>query len=242
MQLIKTVKSLAGVKLVRRKTAPTRESAKLAYLRPEMQDGITSSQRFVLIGASTGGPQTIRQIVEDLPSDYPLPIICAQHMAQGFMPGFVTWLNEAKTLKAKIAEDGEHLLPGHFYLAPDDFHTGLNANGQVFLASAPKEFGMRPSVAFLFRSAIPFAERIIAVLLTGMGRDGADDMGRLLKGGARTIAQNKASSIVFGMPAEAIALGHAQEVLGTNEIARKLIALENQGLHFSKTAQTIDKR
>jgi two-component system chemotaxis response regulator CheB len=239
--LLRTVKSLAGVKLVRRTKQVRRDTTKLSgqhstTLAPRQE------KKIVLIGASTGGPQTIKNIVDELPPNFAWPIVCVQHMAHGFLPGFVSWLNESKTVKAKIIQDQEIIEPGCFYLAPDDYHLGLKSSGKAYLSSEPKEYGMRPSVSFLYRSVASFAHSTIAILLTGMGRDGAEEMGIILKKGGLTIAQDQASSIVFGMPAEAIALGNASEVLPANMIAARLRMLARNTVKDTDSDDLVFKR
>ncbi len=241
--LLRTLKMLAGIKLVRRMQKNTgthavsgqrgpdgaadKASAVAAHPvpRPALSSVPSPTQPILLIGASTGGPQTIKKIVHQLNSDFRFPIVVAQHMAQGFLPAFADWLNEAKTVRAKIAEEGENLQSGHLYLAPDDFHTGIDKQGRISLSSDAKEFGLRPSVSFLFRSAASCGRRTVAVLLSGMGRDGAVELGLIKNAGGITIAQDEESCIVFGMPGEAIKLGNAQHVLAPAAIADFILNL-----------------
>lgn len=217
-KLIKTVKSLSGVKLITRHNhgADEKSPKLIPHVRP------SSQQRVVLIGASTGGPQALKKIVDGLTPNYPFPIVVTQHIAMGFLNGFAMWLNESKTVVAKIAEENELVRPGHLYLAADDVHTGLRVDGTIFFSNAEKEYGLRPSVSYLFRSAQSYAPKVLAVLLTGMGRDGSAEIGLIKTGGGITIAQDKETSIVFGMPGEAVRLGNAQYVLALPLITKML--------------------
>ncbi|MBX9688758.1 MAG: chemotaxis-specific protein-glutamate methyltransferase CheB [Candidatus Obscuribacterales bacterium] len=224
--LIKTLRSLSGMRLVRR-ISKTNNSRVGTAEREETKVCSSSiwSGRVILIGASTGGPQTIKQLVADLPENFPLPIVVVQHIAQGFLPGLVRWLNESKSVKAKLAENGELLQSGFLYLAPDDQQCGINSRGEIVLTDAAKENGLRPAVSYLFRSGLKYRGKLSAILLTGMGTDGALELGLLKNAGVDTIAQDKESSIVFGMPAEAIKLGNARQVLSVTAISAYLKVL-----------------
>ena len=216
-KLVKTVKSLNGVKLITRRSYPAVDKRSSC---PKVEPSL--SRRIILIGASTGGPQALKKIVDALEPSFPFAIVVTQHIASGFLKGFVAWLNESNTVKAKVAEQDELVLPGHLYLAADDVHTGLSAEGRIFFSTDEKEYGLRPSVSHLFRSAQSYSSRAVGVLLTGMGRDGAAELAVIKNGGGITIVQDEESSIVFGMPGEAVRLGNAQYVLSLGEIAGML--------------------
>lgn len=220
-RLIKTLKSLSGVKLVKRNYRPaeTAEESQSAHSIP-FHEG--RECKIVVLGASTGGPQTIKQILDELPGEFAFPIVVAQHISSGFLPGFASWLNESSKIRAQIAHEGAELQAGNLYLAPDNMHTGLSSERTIFLSNADKEYGLRPSVSFLFKSAAQLGNKVVAILLTGMGRDGGSELGLIKNAGGLTIAQDKESSIVFGMPAEAIKLGNAQYILPPSQIAQIL--------------------
>jgi two-component system chemotaxis response regulator CheB len=178
------------------------------------------------IGASTGGPLVLQTILTGLPKDFSVPLLIVQHIAQGFLPGLVDWLNQTTGVKVHIAAHGTAILPGHAYLAPDGLHMGLSGRGHIALSGAEAEGGLRPSVAHLFRSLTRCCGTdAVGVLLTGMGKDGAEELKRMKDIGAVTIAQDRASSVVHGMPGEAIALGAATFVLPAQQIASALVAL-----------------
>lgn len=177
------------------------------------------------IGASTGGVEALREMLTELPGDMPA-ILIAQHMLPGFTGAFSRRLDSLCAMEVKEAEHGEEVLQGVAYVAPGGRHLTLvrRAGGYVLrLTDEPPLNRHRPSVDMLFRSMVEAAgPQAIALLLTGMGSDGAEGMLALRQAGARTIAQDEASSVVFGMPRQAAALGAAQEVLALGEMPRRL--------------------
>jgi two-component system chemotaxis response regulator CheB len=221
-QLKQTLKLMSEVKVVRRwPDAAKRRAAAPLPMRPKQ--GIP---RVVVIGASTGGPPVLKRILSGLPRNLPWPILIVQHISAGFLPGLAKWLSESGDVPVCIAASGLAPAPGCAYLAPDGFHMGVDRQGRITLADSEPESGLRPAVGYLFRSAAEvYGARAVGVLLTGMGRDGADDLKRLKDLGALTFAQDKESSIVHGMPGEAVALGAASYVLSPEEIAAALAGL-----------------
>jgi two-component system chemotaxis response regulator CheB len=187
--------------------------------------------RLVGIGASTGGPLVLQTILSGLNRNFPAPLLIVQHIARGFLSGMVEWLNQTTGLHVHVAAHGACPLPGHVYIAPDDFHLGVEASGMLVLAHEPPENGLRPAVSWLFRSlALHAGPNAVGVILTGMGKDGAAELKTLKDRGAFTIAQDRDSSVVHGMPGAAIELGGASVVLPAERIAGALIAeLERWG-------------
>ncbi|HSP58811.1 MAG TPA: chemotaxis response regulator protein-glutamate methylesterase [Halomonas sp.] len=189
---------------------------------------LMTSEKLVIIGASTGGTEAIRQVLEPLPANSPA-ILITQHMPGGFTRSFAERLNRLCQISVKEAEDGERVVPGHAYIAPGDTHLKLarsGANYIVRLDDGPPVNRHRPSVDVLFHSAAAQAGRnAIGVLLTGMGKDGAVGLLEMREAGAETLAQDEASCVVFGMPREAIALGGACDVVALDDIAPKLMSL-----------------
>lgn len=218
--LINTVKLMSEVKVVRRwPRQPI--AAPVPFASPDVARA--DSIQVIAIGASTGGPAALQTILAGLPKDFPYPVLIVQHMTPGFVHGFVDWLGNASGFPVRVATDGEALLPGHAYVAPDDFHMGVRQGNRVQLTRNIKENTMCPSVSYLFGSVEKaYGANVVAILLTGMGRDGADELKRLKNVGAMTIAQDEASSVVHGMPGEAIQIGAAQHILSPQEIARTL--------------------
>jgi two-component system chemotaxis response regulator CheB len=225
-RLIITVKLMSEIKVVRRNARDTREhglDSAVQALAPKAASGI----RVVAIGASTGGPPVLKEILSRLGKDFPLPLLIVQHIASGFVGGFAQWLSGASDIPVRIASHGELPLPGHGYMAPDGFHLGLSEGLRIALSDDPPECnGLRPSVAYLFRSvATTVGPRAVGILLTGMGRDGAEELKLMKDRGAITIAQDEESSVVHGMPGEAIKLGAAMYVLSPEGIAAMLATM-----------------
>lgn len=229
--LLETVKLMSEVKVVRRRPRPvssrTAASATDAARKTEPPGGAVPP-RLVGIGASTGGPPVLQTILGGLPRSFPLPVLVVQHIAPGFLAGMADWLAGTTGLQVRIASYGAVPLAGHVYLAPDDFHMGMGRGGRIVLSREPPENHVRPSVSFLFRSlAEHYGPAAVGVLLTGMGRDGAQELKAMNDRGAATIAQDHATSVVHGMPGSAIALNAASQILPAERIAGALIALAN---------------
>lgn len=223
-ELIQTIRLMSEVKVVRRLPHLIK---KLALPTPAAKvEAVPAEIKLVVVGGSTGAPLVLQAIFSHLPKEFPVPVLTVQHIAAGFISGFAEWLNAASALQIRIAIDGEYLLPGHVYLAPDGLHMGVADGNRVMLSKDTPENGLRPSVSYLFRSAAQvFGKNAVGVLLTGMGNDGAEELKLMKDKGAVTIAQDKESSIVHGMPGEAIALGAATYVLPAEEIASALITV-----------------
>ena len=186
------------------------------------------SGRIVFIGASTGGTEAIKEILVGFPAQMP-PVMIVQHMPEMFTASFARRLDGACALRVKEAEHGEALLPGTAYLSPGHSHLAIRhvpGGYQCVLARSEPVNRHRPSVDVLFRSA---AEQTggaaIGVLLTGMGKDGAQGLLDMRRAGAWTIAQDHDSCVVFGMPREAVALGAACEILALKSIAARVLGL-----------------
>ena len=224
-RLVETVKLMAEVKVVRR--WPRREHAvppSPVTARPDRKI------RLVAVGASTGGPQVVAEILARLPVDLAAPILIVQHIAPGFTEGLVEWLDQATRLSVKLAEPGEAVQPGTVYLPRNGFQMGIGKDQRIHLTNGPTEEGFSPSASYLFRSvADAYGRSALGILLTGMGRDGAAGLKRLREAGGVTIAQDEESSIIFGMPAEAIRLGAAEHVLSPEQIAGMIRSLVKNG-------------
>lgn len=221
--LRQTVRLMAEVKVVRRWAKPRAGGRPLVAVSaaPEPRAALP---RLVGIGASTGGPPVLQTILSALPRDFGSPILIVQHIARGFLPGMVEWLNQTTGLHVHIAAHGALPTPGHAYIAPDDFHLGVGTAGRLLLAREPPENGLRPSVSYLFRTlATNGGANAIGVLLTGMGKDGAVELKQMRDAGCFTIAQDRESSVVHGMPGEAIEIGAAVQILPADRIAGALI-------------------
>ena len=179
----------------------------------------------LLIGASTGGPPAIEEVLQGLGGDCPVPVLVVQHMPQGFTRAFADRLNIHLPLEVREAEDGMPMEPGRVYIAPGGWHLRITREGarsHCSLSLKPEGLAHRPAVDELFFSALPVARRTAVVLLTGMGRDGAEGMRQLAALGAYTVAQDEASSVVFGMPGAAVMLQAVREVLPLSRIGPRL--------------------
>ena len=182
--------------------------------------------KVIAIGASTGGPLVLHTILSSLPPDLPVPLLVVQHMATGFIQGFVEWLAQTSRLPVHVARHGERLSSGHVYISPDGVQMAVAPDLTICLTSDSPENGLRPSVSYLFRSvAQVFGPNAVGVLLTGMGKDGAQELQPMQERGAITIAQDKESSVVHGMPGEAISLAAATYVLPPEKIVETLVSL-----------------
>ena len=194
---------------------------------PMINNPLVSTEKLIIIGASTGGTEAIREVLTPLPPDAPAVLI-AQHMPPGFTKSFAQRLNGLCRIAVKEAEHGERVLPGHAYIAPGHAHLLLARSGANYIAQLSDEPPVnrhRPSVDVLFRSAATHAgKNALGVILTGMGRDGAAGLLEMKRAGAHTFAQDEASCIVFGMPREAIALGGADEIVPLAEMSRRVMA------------------
>ena len=186
----------------------------------------TKTQPLIIVGASTGGTEAIKDFLIGLPVDAPAVLI-AQHMPEMFTKSFSQRLDSLAKISVKEAEDGEPVVPGWAYVAPGHSHLLLKQLGGAYFLELSQALPVnrhRPSVDVLFRSAANQAgSNAIGVILTGMGKDGALGLLEMKQAGARTIAQNAETCVVFGMPKEAIALGGADEVLPLNQIASKVM-------------------
>ncbi len=220
-ELVRLVKSMAEVRVVRRRREPTREDQLPSV--PGLSGLELAAPEIVAIGASTGGPQTLRQVLCGLPANFPLPIVVVQHTTAGSANTLVDWLGSTARMPVCIAEDGQSIQGPGVYIAPSGHHLVVRGR-RLALEDGPPVSLHRPSATMLFRSvAAAYGKRSIGVLLTGMGDDGATGLLELRAAGALTIAQDESSSIVFGMPAEAIRIGAAEHILPPDRIADVLV-------------------
>lgn len=231
-ELIQMVKLMAEVKVVRRwsrKPGPPAQGLQAPPPRPSLV-GLSVRCEAILIGASTGGPLPIRTILSTLPPEFPAAVLVVQHIAAGFGAGFAEWLAGASRLPVHIAAEGELVAPGHVYIAPDEAHMGVREGPRIRLGHGEPENGLRPSVSHLFRSAaIVYGKRAVGILLSGMGRDGAEELKGLRDLGAVTFAQDQESCVVFGMPGEAVRLGGAMYTMPPEAIAAAVVSLAAAG-------------
>lgn len=187
-------------------------------IKPSVIESFEPTERVIIMGASTGGPQTLAYILESLPPNIP-PILIVQHMPEGFTKPFAERLNRLCEFEVKEAEEGEYISRGLVLVAPGGFHMTVSKTGRIQLHRGPLIHGVRPAVDPLMESAAEsFGSKTIGVLLTGMGRDGAYGMKKIKEKGGFTIAQDKRTSVVFGMPRAAIEEGCVDVVLPLHKI------------------------
>jgi two-component system, chemotaxis family, protein-glutamate methylesterase/glutaminase len=223
-ELVRTVKMMSEIKVVRRFSHTVKPLPPVKTVVPNLKEA--GEFQLIAIGTSTGGPPVLNKLLSLLPADLSVPLLIVQHIAPGFIVGFVDWLSSASGFPMHIAENNQKPLPGHGYVAPEDFHIGIASGLRIVLSNHAPENGLRPSAAYLFRTvAQVLGPRAIGVLLTGMGKDGARELLEMKNAGALTIAQDEASSIVFGMPGEAVKLGAAEYILPPEAIAEMLVSL-----------------
>jgi two-component system chemotaxis response regulator CheB len=228
-ELVQTVKLMSEVKVVRRWRRTPRNTS-VCEIAPEVNlRKVTGNIRLVAVGASTGGPPVIQTVLSDLYKDFQAPILIVQHMAAGFIPGFAEWLARQSNLPVHVAVHGEQALPGHVYIAQDGSHMKADSGGRILLSKDEPENGHRPSVSYLFRSvASHYGKNAVGVLLSGMGKDGAEELRLMKNEGAVTIVQDRESSVVYGMPGEAVRLGAMTYVLSPEKIGAVLNGLANR--------------
>lgn len=228
--LIETLKLMSEIKVVRRWSKD--HTGKKPALVPAVSVSNDHKIEIVAIGASTGGPPVLQTILAGMDSSFPAPVLVVQHIAKGFIEGLTDWLSHTTGMKASIARHGERAIDGRVYFAPDDRHMGINSSSRILLSAAEPENGVRPSVSYLFRSAREaFGKSTAGVLLTGMGKDGADELLAMHDAGGVTIAQDMETSVVFGMPGEAVRLGAADHVLAPDLIAQVLTRIAGARCH-----------
>lgn len=226
-QLVTTLAVMAGVHVIRRwENAPGRNSvreasefAASAVVRPEL----------IAIGASAGGPSALSTLLKGLPADLPVPVVVVQHMPDEFISGLARWLSEGSPVPVRVASDGLVLAPGMVHLSPGAAHLTVARRGQTLVAQLvhePGKYRYRPSVDVLFESVAQVCgQASIGILLTGMGDDGAAGMLAMRETGAHTLAQDKTSCTVFGMPAAAIELGAAEQVIPLSRLSTVVLNL-----------------
>jgi two-component system, chemotaxis family, protein-glutamate methylesterase/glutaminase len=224
-ELLAMAKAMAQVKVVRRwgsqpaspRTAPAARAA-------------PGASRLVAIAASTGGPAALQRILEALPGDFPAPLLIVQHIATGFVAGLAEWLGSMCNLRVKVAEANDLPSARTVFLAPDHRHLGIGPDCRIVLSDAAPINGFRPSATYLFETgARAYGAAMTAVVLTGMGSDGVQGLHAVKAAGGRVIAQDQTTSVVYGMPREAVVAGLVDWELGIRDVAARLTTLAAGG-------------
>ncbi len=223
-EIISKVKTASTARVRELKPIAERHTAD-AVLPAAAGKHFRTTDKLIALGASTGGTEAIREVLEVMPADSPAMVI-SQHIPEAFSKPFSERMNRCSPMTVSQAEDGEQILPGHVYIAPGDSHLLVVRDGARFrcqLSDGPPVNRYRPSVDVMFRSvAQNIGPNAISVLLTGMGSDGAKGMLEMREAGAYTLAQDEASSVVWGMPGEAVALGAADEQVTLSSMAGRI--------------------
>jgi two-component system chemotaxis response regulator CheB len=230
-KLISMIKLMAEVKVITRKPSKRVHVTK-NQIPQKTGFALTNenliNRKIVAIGVSTGGPQVLQKIFSKLTSKFPCPILVVQHITTGFLEGLVTWLITTTKIPVYIATQNETMLPGHIYFAPNNYQMGVKGFGKIVLTENEANNGICPSVAHFFNSVEKeYGNKAIAIILTGMGRDGAVELKQLREAGALTIAQDKESALIYGMPGVAAEINAADFFLNTEQIAELLLKMEN---------------
>jgi two-component system chemotaxis response regulator CheB len=192
-----------------------RTSSTIPAVRPDFH--------VVAIAASLGGPKALAEVLDDIPGGFPAPVVICQHITPGFSDDLARWLASETGHRVHEASDGQRLVKGEFYVAPSHLHLLVSAGGVIKLDDGPPVGGFKPSCDVMLRSvAQGFGARAVGVVLTGMGSDGAKGLKEIRAAGGHTIAQDRETSIVFGMPGQAVALGAAELVLPLDRIGEQL--------------------
>ena len=217
-ELIQTIKLMSEIRVV--KILPGwRKIVNKSHANILPAPKITNDFQLIAIGASTGGPMAIQKILSGLPKELPVPVLIVQHISAGFTEGFVTWLSTTSNIPLRIAKNGEIPKAGNGYIAPEGYHLGVEKGPVIKFSSLPPDNGLKPSVSHLFHSVAQcIGKNAIGVLLSGMGTDGANELKAMKEIGAMTIVQDEDSSVVFGMPGEALKIGAACHVLSIEKI------------------------
>jgi two-component system chemotaxis response regulator CheB len=224
-KLISTVKLISRIKVITHPRARLMQAHVEQFKSTDNPDIVRTEYEIVAIGASTGGPGAVLDILRGLPANFPLPILLLIHLAEPFAMALAEWLDSQSPLRVRYARDREPLPLTGVVMAPAGKHLVVSQR-LLRLTNDPELHSCRPSVDVLFESvAREFGSRSITCLLTGMGKDGAMGMLSARRAGGVTIAQDQSSSVVFGMPGEAVRLGAAGRVLPVDEISRELIQL-----------------
>lgn len=225
-KVVQTVQAMAGVHVIhhwgrQQSVSSNKPKTTLDRMAPRLMD-VSRYQDLKVIGiaSSTGGPSALAAVLGDLPADYPLPILVVQHVSPGFTTGLVEWLGSVTKMQVDVATYGDRLKPGTIVFAPDDYHLQVTQSGEFELAHSPAYKGLRPSANPLFESlARHYGKKSVGIILTGMGDDGANGMESLHNAGGLTIAQNKESCVVYGMPNEAVIRNAVDAQMNLTEIA-----------------------
>jgi len=229
-ELVRRVKAAAAANMstltADTKVVPANSDAVAGMSMRDPLERAKVKSKLIAIGASTGGTEALKDVMMQMPAECP-PIVISQHIPESFSAPFANRLNECSAVQVKQAEDGDLIMPGHAYLAPGDDHLMIVKEGtnlRCRLSKSPPVNRHRPSVDVMFDSVVQaMGKNAVGVLLTGMGNDGAKGLLNLKNAGAATIAQDEKTSVVWGMPGEAVKLGAAQQIEALMRIPERIM-------------------
>jgi two-component system chemotaxis response regulator CheB len=227
-KLTNLVKVMAEVSVITRKPRlKEKPSTTPVSVRQKVQFEDLILPEIIAIGVSSGGPQALQIVFSKITSQFPAPIVVVQHITDGFLDSLANWLGNTSDIEIQIAKNDEILQAGHIYFAPNGFQMGVTKSLQVKLNESDGTYNFVPSAAYLFRDiARTFSKNAIGIILTGMGSDGSKELKLMLDNGAITIAQDKESSLIHGMPGMAIQHGSAKYILSAEDISQLLADIE----------------
>jgi two-component system chemotaxis response regulator CheB len=224
--LINKVKSAVTSNLLRyteHTGSPIRVKAEPKQIAPFQGD----LKHIISIGTSTGGPRALQEVIPYLPANIPAAVLIVQHMPPGFTKSLALRLDGLSEINVKEAENGDVLKPGWAYLAPGDYHLSVNKASRDYIININQDMpmtGHRPSVNYMMNSVADCGHKnLIAVMMTGMGSDGSVGIAKIKAAGGKTIAQNEATCVVYGMPKSAVATGAIDKIVALNDIAKEII-------------------
>ncbi len=211
-------------KMIIEKTELTPPAGDFSSLSVKPSPGLSGGKActLVVIGASTGGPSAVREVLKGLPGNFPVGILLSQHIEEGYDEGYARWLDEGTELTVRISEENDTIQPGTVLVAPSTYHLCCTKQ-KAYWDDSPKLQNQKPSVdKMFFSAAASHGSGVIGVLLTGMGRDGADGCLKILQSGGRTLVQDRETSLIYGMPKAAAELNAATKILPLQKISSEL--------------------
>ncbi len=212
------------------------KSRKINYTRPSQEPTInpvknnfkkSSNNKFpvLAIGSSSGGPKALKKVLSTLPKNFPAATIIVQHMPAGFTTSLAKRLDDNSAISIKEAEKGDKLRPGHALLAPGDYHLEVDQQGTIKLDQRPKNWGVRPCVDYMMNSvATLYEDRVIGLILTGMGHDGAQGMQAIKKNGGYGFVEDESTALVYGMPGSVIKADAYDKIVPVHKAAQEIVS------------------
>lgn len=229
--LVTKIKVAAKASLTNLRSFNAATSSVVASEIPVVQRGVNltmAPQKLVVIGSSTGGPNALQQVIPRLPGNLPAAVLVVQHMPPGFTASLANRLNESSPLEVCEAKEGDLVQTGKVYIAPGAYHMVLRSKTIIGLNQDPPVHSVRPAVDVTLESAVNYyGPKLVGVILTGMGYDGSKGMAALKKAGGKTVVQDEATCVVYGMPRVVVEMGKADKVLPIQKIADEIVSMLN---------------